>query len=144
MDENKLEILRMIRDGKVTPEEGIQLLEAIETSTDSGTGDDYAFTCGCGESVTGTTKAEHKKKARFLIIQVKEGDKKKVNVKIPLKLAKMASRFIPKSAQEHMRAEGVELNLGELLAGLEEEGCCGEDLVNVDDDEGKNVRIFCC
>ena len=53
-------------------------------------------------------------------------------------------RFIPKSAQAHMKAEGVEVDLNELLAGIEEVGCC-EDLINVvDDEKGEVVRIFCC
>ena len=156
MDENKLEILKMIRDGRITPEEGMELLKAIEPGGIAKRDDKshirkmndseaYAFTVGDnegGDEPEGDTKG--KKKPRFLMIQVSEGGKKKVNVKIPLKLAKLASRFIPKSAQAHMKAEGVEVDLNELLAEIEEVGCC-EDLVNVvDDEKGEVVRIFCC
>ena len=159
MDENKLEILKMIRDGRITPEEGLELLQAIgeataaskqaETPKQLSEMDDaqaYAFTVGEENETAQDTGSETgpKKKPRFLIIQVSQGGKKKVNVKIPLKLAKLASRFIPKSAQAHMKAEGVELDLKELISGIEECGC-GEDLINVADDEkDETVRIFCC
>lgn len=158
MDNSKLEILKMIRDGRITPEEGMELLKAIEPSgairkSDTGVpvkkmddSEAYAFTVR--DSDTSSSESEEtpggKKKPRFLMIQVSEGGRKKVNVKIPLKLAKLASRFIPKSAQAHMKAEGVEVDLNELLAGIEEVGCC-EDLINVvDDEKGEVVRIFCC
>jgi len=159
MDENKLEILKMIRDGRITPEEGLELIQAIGDATSASEqteaktqltkmdhAEAYAFTVGEEDKAAEDTGAEggKKKKPRFLIIQVCQGGKKKVNVKIPLKLAKLASRFIPKSAQAHMKAEGVELDLNELISGIEECGC-GEDLVNVADDEkDETVRIFCC
>ena len=63
-------------------------------------------------------------------------------MRIPLKLAKIASRFIPKHAHAQMKAHGVEGNLDELLAGLEELEP-GEDLINVnDDDDDEQVRIY--
>ena len=162
MDNNKLEILKMIRDGRITPEEGMELLKAIEPSgtvrkSDTGVpvkrmddSDTYAFTVKNGDACCGESADDAgeepgaKKKPRFLMIQVTEGGKKKVNVKIPLKLAKLASRFIPKSAQAQMKAEGVEIDLNELLSEIEKVGCF-EDLINVvDDEKGEMVRIYCC
>ena len=159
MDQNKLEILKMIRDGRITPEEGLELIQAIsdaggasgqaEAGHQLSRADDaqaYAFTVrGDEEGDRGTgPQSGPKKKPRFLIIQVSHGGKKKVNVKIPLKLARLASRFIPKSAQAHMKAQGIEVDFNELIAGIEECGC-EEDLVNVvDDEEDETVRIFCC
>jgi DUF4097 and DUF4098 domain-containing protein YvlB len=155
MEENRLEILKMIRDGRITPEEGLELLKAIEPANEVAKSEDdrvelqklddtevYSYRGEEGIDEPGK-KEKAKKKPRFLIIQVTQGGRKKVNVKIPLKLAKLASRFIPKSAQAHMKAEGVEFDLNELLSGIEEIGA-GEDLVNVvDDEKGEVVRIFC-
>jgi DUF4097 and DUF4098 domain-containing protein YvlB len=149
MDENRMGILKMVSEGKITPEEALELLKAIESKQIATQSDDEALIRLSAqdykdddEPVEG--EGERKKRPRFLIIQVTEGGKKKVNVKIPLKLARLAMRFIPKSAQAHMKAEGVEFDINELLSGLEEIGA-GEELVNVvDDDKGEVVRIFCC
>jgi DUF4097 and DUF4098 domain-containing protein YvlB len=150
MDEHKMEILKMVQEGKITAEEGMELLKAIEPKGIAVDSDgerviefmpeDYERSEEAKEEFE--AKAGDKKRPRFLIIQVSEGDKKKVNVKIPLKLARMASRFIPKSAQAHMKAEGIELDLKEIIAGIEELGA-NEDLVNViDEEKGETVRIF--
>ncbi len=150
MEEHKMEILKMVQEGKITPEEGLELLKAIEQGGISPNNDgertielmpeDYERSEQAKDEFEG--KPGDKKRPRFLIIQVSEGGRKKVNVKIPLKLARMASRFIPKSAQAHMKAEGIEVDLKELIAGIEELGA-NEDLVNVvDEEKGETVRIF--
>ena len=53
---------------------------------------------------------------RSLVIQVKEGGDSKVNVRIPLSLARAAGKFIPRHAQQHLAAYNIDLE--ELLSGL--------------------------
>ena len=53
---------------------------------------------------------------RSLVIQVKEDGDSKVNVRIPLSLARAAGKFIPRSAQQHLAAYNIDLE--ELLGGL--------------------------
>lgn len=149
MDENKMEILKMLQDGKITADEAAELLQALEPSEvmlkpdDDRVielmDDDYG---DADETATEGKESRKKKRPRFLIIEVSKGGSKKVNVRIPLKLAKIASRFIPKHAHAQMKAHGVEGNLDELLAGLEELEP-GEDLINVnDEDDDEQVRIY--
>ncbi len=148
MDENRMEILKMLQAGKITAEEAAELLQALEPSeimvkpendrTIQLMDEDY------DEEEDGEEggKPRKRKRPKFLIIEVSKDGSKKVNVRIPLKLAKMASRFIPKHAHAQMKAHGMEGNLNELLAGLEELEP-GEDLINVnDEDDDEQVRIY--
>ena len=148
MDESKMEILKMLQDGKITADEAAELLQALEPSQivvkpdDDRVielmDDDYPEE----EVEDEKGRPRKKKRPRFLIIEVNKDGSKKVNVRIPLKLAKIASRFIPKHAHAQMKAHGMEGNLNELLAGLEELEP-GEDLINVnDEDDDEQVRIY--
>jgi len=79
MDEEKLSILRMVKEGKITPEEGVELLEALKELPEE-------------EKII-----EKKGKPRFLRVLVrKEGEKKtKVNISVPLSLVKWGLKFGP-------------------------------------------------
>jgi len=143
-----MEILKMLQDGKITADEAMELLQALEPSemmvkpendrTIELMDEDY----NNEEDGEEDEKPRKKKRPKFLIIEVNKDGSKKVNVRIPLKLAKMASRFIPKHAHAQMKAHGMEGNLNELLAGLEELEP-GEDLINVnDEDDDEQVRIY--
>lgn len=69
------------------------------------------------------------------------GETTRVNVNVPLKLARFAARFLPKEARGELEAQGIDLN--ELLAGLGDELPDGP-LVDIDaSDEGgtKTARI---
>jgi len=143
-----MEILKMLQDGKITADEAAELLQALEPSemmvkpendrTIELMDEDY----NNEEDGEEDEKPRKKKRPKFLIIEVNKDGSKKVNVRIPLKLAKMASRFIPKHAHAQMKAHGMEGNLNELLAGLEELEP-GEDLINVnDEDDDEQVRIY--
>ena len=147
MDENKMEILKMLQEGKINAEEAMELLKALEPSQITERQEDermielmeedYA-----DEQVEEGAAPGKKKRPKFLIIEVTKDGKKKVNVRIPLKMAKMAMRFIPKHAQAEMKAHGVEGNLNDLMQGLEELEP-GEDFINVlDDDDNEQVRIY--
>jgi hypothetical protein len=78
-----------------------------------------------------------RKQRRSLVIQVKEGGDSKVNVRIPLSLARAAGKFIPRHAQQHLAAYNIDLE--ELLSGLRDAEGDGT-LVEVKDGKDE-VRI---
>ena len=135
MDSEALEILRMVQEGKVTPEQGAQLLEALKTSSS-------------------TSLEPGGKKPRFLRVKVDvEGDKDEkvaVNMNIPLALADVALKL----------AEGAKIQRGDetivlgdyvkRLSGLDfasllqmvKEGAEGKLVdVNVQGEDGEKVKV---
>jgi hypothetical protein len=117
MNEDRLRILKMVQEGKVSPEEGERLIEALGDAQPSG--------------------EAKPKKPKLLKIRVKEGDKTKVNVTIPISLAKLGLKFIPKDAQ--MTLGDQKIDLEEILRVIEE-GVPDGKIVDVDDEDG-NTKV---
>ncbi|MCD6216284.1 hypothetical protein J7L05_00310 [bacterium] len=146
MKDEVMRILKMVEDSKITAEQGAKLIEAIETATASSSWID--LNDPSTYSGPSTDSGQAGKKPSWLYIMVdggeqRHGRKKSVRVRIPIKLAKWALKFVPKSAHAEMRKEFGEdfdiSQIGEILDELP----VGEDLVNVvDSEEGENVRIF--
>ena len=119
--EERTKILNMIAEGKITAEEGIQLLSVLR-STASKT------------RSTGTSTAE----ARFLRVRVTHADsgKVKVNVNIPMSLVnvglRMGARFAPD-------LEGIDFDEIVEAIQLGERG----KVVDVEDEEsGEHIEVF--
>ena len=121
MSEEKRIILEMVKEGKISVEEAEQLLEKanpVETIDDT----------------SGIKKQDSKK---FLRIRVTEEDKVKANIKIPIGLAKVGLKIIPK---EKLTVNGEHIDADEILRMIKE-GTEGE-VVNIDAvDKGKNYKI---
>ena len=68
-------------------------------------------------------------------------DRAKVNVNVPIKLARFAARFLPKEARHELDAQGIDL--AELLAGLGDDVPEGPlvDIDASDETGGKTARI---
>ncbi|HDS30401.1 MAG TPA: hypothetical protein ENN67_05085, partial [Firmicutes bacterium] len=82
MKDEKLRIMKLIKEGKITPEEGLELLEALGTQPAI---QDEFESCSDSDDETATGK----RKARWLFIKVHEKDgNKNVNIKVPITLAK--------------------------------------------------------
>ena len=121
MSEEKRMILEMLKDGKISVDEAEQLLEKAQP----------------GESIGDTEVAKKPSSRKFLRIRVTEEDQEKVNIKIPMALAKVGLKFIPKNK---MKVNGEEINSDQILEMIKE-GTEGE-IVNIDaSDKGKNVKI---
>jgi len=130
LEEERLRVLKMIEEGKISAEEGMKLLEAVEPPVRRG--------------ATGT-------QGRWLRVRVLSGrGKQKVNVNLPLSLVDVALRFIPRGAR--LRWQGQELSFGgeggaeglDVRAILDavKSGGTGK-LVEVDDEEsGDHVEIY--
>jgi len=119
-NEERARILRMVAEGKVTPAEAEDLLAALDAAPDGGTRSTGPLATFGPESMPpppgppGPLRIG--KHRRSLVIQVKEGGDSKVNVRIPLSLARAAGKFIPRHAQQQLAAYNIDLE--ELLSGL--------------------------
>mgnify|MGYP001096700456 CR=1 FL=1 len=142
MDEEKLRILEMIKDGTVSPQEGLELINALASARTPATTESsqtVSFDPGNGNEEEGEPKKGGK--PRWLYINVDDQESgKKVNIRVPITLAKFAGKFIPKEAKHEMKEQGIDLDLTGLLEQLEKEG--QQDLVEVMEGDKKIVRIF--
>ena len=92
MSEERLAILRMIEEGKISAEQGARLLAAMGTTADdTATTDEETPTGSTGFDTAGD---------RALQIRVTDlaTNRQKVNVNIPIGLARLAMRFIPQNS----------------------------------------------
>lgn len=117
-EETKL-ILEMFKEGKISLEETERLLASA--------------TINQNESLS--IKPFNKK---FFKVLVKEGDKTNVNISLPLSLAEVGLKLIPK---DQLKIQGIDINVNEIVKQITE-GMDGE-FVNVDtmSDNGKEVKV---
>jgi hypothetical protein len=116
--EERMRILRMIEQGKISAEEGARLLAAMggpsgprPQSPPNPSGGSRMFRVRVSDPLTG---------------------RQKVNVNIPVGLANIALRFVPE-------ASGIDIDeIRQALAG----GFSGRIIDVTDDDDGNHVEIF--
>jgi hypothetical protein len=118
--EERMQILKMIEEGKISPEEGARLLSALGTKSS-------ASSPPAGGS-----------EARWFRVRVtdSESGRSKVNVNIPMGLVnvgmRMGARFIP---------EDADIDLEELFEQIRG-GAHGKIVEVIDDETGEHVEIF--
>lgn len=102
MSEERLRILEMIQNGKITAAEGLELLEALNQE-DQMQGGSLAV------------KSPSNLKDRLLIVKV-DSSNSKVNVNVPLTLIKATSKLvtagmgmIPEEARREMEKKGIDI-----------------------------------
>jgi hypothetical protein len=112
MNDEKLKILHMIADGKISPEEGADLLKALNQE----------------QKPTGN--------ARWLVIRVHEPETGKVhvNVKLPLSLAGKMLKFVNRFTDD------ADIDLEEVYTAITT-GEIGR-VIDVDTDDGTRVEIW--
>ena len=136
MDEIK-RILGMVKEGKVSPDEGSRLINALNEKNETG------------------SNLQTKSRWLKIIVQSKGNSAKKenVNIQIPLNIVKTALKLggkfnfaIPEEAKVKMKEKGIDINelmgsegLESLLGGLDSSE--PYTLVDVNDDED-TVKIF--
>ncbi len=136
MNEEIMKILEMVKDGKITTEEGENLISAV-------TG--------------GASSASKARSGKFEMLRVRvnaRGDAKKdsakVEVNVPLTVAKKALglvSLVPNEAKKELAEQGIDLdsiNLAELIE-LFENGEITEELVNIesgDEENGTTVKVY--
>lgn len=119
----KLQILNMVQEGKITAEEGVKLLEALEDN-----------------KKTSNNLVYSDNKAKWLKIKVIEsGDITKANVTLPISLVNVGVKLIGKFSPE-IKASGLtEDDIGEILEAIKN-GQMGK-IVDVDTEDGTKVEI---
>lgn len=137
MSEETIKVLEMIKEGKITPEEGEKLLSAMGIDSE--------------DDAQGAKKAKHTMlRVRVDATDPEKEDQVKVNINVPLALAKRAAGLIalvPKEVKAELTANGIDLSSIDIaeLIGMFEDGLITEELVNVqagDDEKGVRVRIY--
>lgn len=125
MDEERLRVLQMLKDGKITPEEAVKLIEALESTEES-------------------IPDEPVQKARWLRVRVTDmSGKPKVMVNLPMTIVDWALRVgskVPASYGGVNLAEmGIDLNeLRQLLCT----GFRGKIVDVEDEDEKQHVEVI--
>jgi hypothetical protein len=119
--EERMRILKMVQEGKITAEEGAKLLSAL----------------GRGPSPKKATR--RKSSSRWLRVQVQDiaSGKSKVNVNLPLSLVNagmnIAAQFIP------------DMGLEDLLDAVNEaieDNLSGKIIEVLDEEDGEHIEIF--
>jgi len=142
MDNERLKILEMISEGKITPQEALELLKALEGSQNLRV-----------ESTEEEDEKKAKRKPRWLYIKVEDAEEgKNVNIKIPFALARSIAKFVPSQGKHgrchppgthgkcHMEGGGINIDLESILETLSSEE--SEDLVEIVEEGKKIVRIY--
>jgi hypothetical protein len=119
--EERMKILKMIEEGKITAEEGTRLLSAVSKQDKRSGGD---------------LKEGRPRWLRVRVLDLHTG-KESVRVNLPLSLVnvgmKMGARFIPDAEQDIVMED---------LAEALQQGMVGKIVDVVDEEEGQRVEIF--
>jgi hypothetical protein len=126
MDEEKLLILKMVQEGKITAEEAANLLDALNIGKDSKKqGEDSAEKGG----------GKPGRWLRVIVTETKSG-KSRANIRIPLGVInagmKMGAHFAP-------QIHGV---YNDEIAKAIQAGLTGQILDVFDDEDGEHVEVF--
>jgi len=131
MNDERARILRMVAEAKISAEEAAELLEAVEPPR----ADHHASPpLYAAPAPLHAPAAVANVPRRSLVIHISDGSQSKVNLRIPLGLARAAGRFIPRQAQEHL--DEFEINIKDLLEDLGNTLAVGP-LIDIQDDETK-------
>ena len=118
MSEEKKIILEMLKEGKISVSEAEELLSKVDSNQE-----------------TSIVKQSDNKK--FLKVFVVEGTKTKVNIRIPLTLASVGLKLIPKDKLHYANNSLDVQNVLDMIAS----GAEGE-LINIDTvDDGEEVKV---
>jgi hypothetical protein len=131
--EERMKILTMVQEGKITPEDAAQLLEAINTvpAVAQRRGAGPADAAGVDLPVLG-------RRPRWLRVRVTDTNtgRPRVNVRLPISMVsvglKMGSRFAP-------QVEGLD---ADQLMSVIESGELGQIVDVYDEDDGEHVEVF--
>lgn len=130
MNEEIMQVLEMVKSNKITPAEGEKLLSAINQN-----------------------EPIQKKKPNYSMLRIrvdshdpKKDEQTKVNVNIPLSIAKAAVSFlalIPKEAKKDMLEKGIDFDSIDLKSIIEmfETGEITEEIVNIQAGEGATETV---
>ena len=127
--EERMKILKMVQDGKITADQAAELLKALENRTNPPSG-------APGQAVPPNQSSPTR--GRWFRVRITDTDtgKTRVNVRMPLSVVtagmKMGMRFSPE-------VEGMDITQ---LAELIQSGETGQIVDVFDEDDGEHVEVF--
>lgn len=113
--DDRMRILKMLEEGKIRADEAAKLLDALSLEGERG---------------------REASESKMLRIRVTENGEQKVNINVPITLAKLAARFIPEHAKEKMSQKDIDVDK---LVSLIQTGAEGK-IVDVHDG-GDHVEV---
>lgn len=116
MNEERMQILKMLESGKIKADEAARLLETMEAPS---------------------APAEPAPKARWIRVKVSEGGRSTVNVRVPAALLSVVNRFLPEEARD---AEGNRIDLQALVQAAREAGE-GRLVEVLDEARGERIEV---
>jgi hypothetical protein len=128
--EERMRILKMIQDGKITADEGARLIQALDTQKSAASAGKAAAPAQEG--------GEAAKAARWFRVRVTDTNtgKTRVNVRLPVSLLnagmKMGARFSPEVQGLDMDQLTQFINSGEV----------GKMVDVIDEEDGEHVEVF--
>ena len=112
--DERLRILEMVRDGKVTPEDGVRLLDEMS------------------EAPTGDL-------SRTVKVNIRDPGGRKVQVALPARLATSIGAMVPEKLRAKLNEKGI--NLDEMLKAVQQ-GAARGPIVDVRDPGGTIVEVI--
>ena len=125
------EVLRLVAEGRLTAEEAAPVIDALQAVGMAGGDDDNAGTESPDQQTDGTSRQGSTTRPRTLRLEVSEGGRKVVNLRVPIALGRMGIDRIPGLSAD---------NVSRIRQALDE-GMTGPILAVDEDDEGNGVRI---
>ncbi len=120
MQEERKRILNMLEKGKITADEADELLETLSSAPEEEAGFENKSS-----------------RAKSLKIRIEEAGEEKVDISIPLSLARSFVDFVPENARAKMQERGIEIE-----SVLEEADTEDGTLVNIQDgDEHVEIKL---
>lgn len=127
MKEEIKQIFDMLKEGKITNEEAVNLIDALKSSEES----------HGQEQITGT------KQKRFLKVNVTKNNQPKVNVKIPFSLVKWGINIANKMGKDTVKIGGEEIpfDMEELNKAMNDPEFSGKICDVFDEDKGEHIEV---
>jgi hypothetical protein len=123
MKEELLKLFRLVKDGKLSPEEALEIAQTV------------------GVFFEPQQPREKTSGRKMLYVQIRDPKGEKVDVKIPLSMAQLLKLSLPVLREKlpSLDLEMVSKQIDQALSSLEElEG----DIVNISSEDGTIVRLF--
>jgi len=125
MQEEIKKVLEMLKEGKITEDEAVELIEALK------------------ESKKGLKSTPEAKRKRFLKIQVTKEGKPHVNVTIPFKLVNWGLSIANKMGKNVVNVEGedIPIDMEELQKAMNDPEFTGKVVDIIEEEKGTHVEV---
>lgn len=127
-------IISMVAEGKISAEDGEKLIKAIKDNQPN------------ANSTTDMVEVQKREKSGDkwkgkIVLEIQSAKGEKVKFNLPLKLASLATKILPKDRLANIEKDGI--NIGEILSNLSDIiEDVDDDIVNIASTSGDRIRIY--